>query len=631
MPDSIIDYGYVNIHCTNTEESQDFASALNFSSKNNSYTNFIQEPELPDYGEEINIRLDFIESIDSVFWEIDTLGVYTYIDEHGIEKINAWYHSERDSIPYTIYDSILNTEIDTFRFEYVTRPDTDLVIIKCNEFANLKFENSEPFIALNPNHYYAHRIVWYKDGERSEGSSMKFYFNELFDIEIISLQQGGIDFPAIEMEVALHGEDSIEATIDVYKNSSYTFIDSNKIFTTTKMLVPDAQQTIYLPVIAGLDTAIGRVNIQGKIKEKITWNNYRNYNFVVNHFLVSPEFGTTIKNEQNDTIWYNNQFFVSIPANSNDEPFVLKIDTELLNNFSQPDFLLNYPNDSIFIKHNLSFSKEVMLSKSGSIGFISKNLRANSNVIEYDPLLNLWKSLQSTVSNNILYTNFITQGTYSSAQIKDTQIPGIEVNFDGKRIDEQSYVDSYPTISFIFNDDNGINLSEDGLKIWIDDEAIEFSQLIKKDTITNFTNVSCSYRSQLESDRHAIKVSIEDAAHNINEQEFEFNIFKNLKILDYGNYPNPFNTRTWFVFETTKNVEEFKIQIYSPSGRKIRTIDDTNIYEDKSMIESGYHEISWDGKDDNGDNIANGVYYYRMVGKTNDKTVTQKGVIAKLK
>ena len=126
-------------------------------------------------------------------------------------------------------------------------------------------------------------------------------------------------------------------------------------------------------------------------------------------------------------------------------------------------------------------------------------------------------------------------------------------------------------------------------------------------------------------------MSIEDAARNINEQEFDFNIFKNLKILDYGNYPNPFKTRTWFIYETTKNVEEFKIQIFSSSGRKIRTIDDTNIYEDKSMIESGYHEISWDGKDDNGDNIANGVYYYRMVAKTNNKTVTRKGVVAKVK
>jgi len=101
--------------------------------------------------------------------------------------------------------------------------------------------------------------------------------------------------------------------------------------------------------------------------------------------------------------------------------------------------------------------------------------------------------------------------------------------------------------------------------------------------------------------------------------------------LDYGNYPNPFQTRTWFVFETTKDVEEFKIMIYSASGRKIRTLDDTNIFEDKEMIESGYHEVSWDGKDDFGDNIANGVYYYKMVAKTNEKTTTTKGVIAKLK
>jgi len=635
MPDSIFDYGYVNIHGTNEEGTQDFASALFFSNQSNSYKNLVLDPEIADYGEEINISFDFIEYVDSVFWEIDTQYVSTYLDQdgNGIEKINAWIHTERDSVPYSYYDSTLSTQVDTFRFEYVARPDTDLVIIKCDELANLQFKNSKPFIAVNPYKYYAHRIVWYKDGEKSDGTSMLLEFNELYDIEVLSVKQGGINFPALELELALHSDDSIETTIDVYKSNNYVLLDSNKIYSVTKMLAPDSKEIIFLPVIAGVDTALGRINVYGEIQEKITWNNYTNYNFVINHFHVTPQYGTTLNEEQNDTIWFNNQFFIYIPPNSTNESFVLKQNYEIFDkeDFKQPDFLLNYPSDTTFLKHSIDFTKDVMLSKSGTIGFLPQKIRDNSNVIEYDPLLNLWKSLPSTITNNIIYSNFVESGVFSSAQILDTQIPGIEVNFDGKRIDEQIYVDSYPTISFIFNDDNGVNLSETGLKIWIDDEQISFSDLIKKDTITNFTNVSCSYRSQLESGRHDIRVSIEDAAHNTNEQEFDFNIFKNLKILDYGNYPNPFNTRTWFVFETTKNVEEFKIQIYSSSGRKIRTIDDTNIYEDKSLVESGYHEVSWDGKDDNGDNIANGVYYYRMVGKTNNKTITTKGVIAKVK
>ncbi|MBN2280144.1 MAG: hypothetical protein JXQ65_06165 [Candidatus Marinimicrobia bacterium] len=631
LPDSLVNNGHFSIHGTNTDETQDFACALYFSSLKNAYKNLVLDPEIPDYGDEINISMDLIDQADSVFWEIDTLYVSTYLDPYGIEKISAWVHTERDSVPYTYIDPITNTEIDTFRYEYVTRTDTDLVRIPCNESSERHYQSSRSFIAINPYKYYAHRIVWYEAGERFEGVTMKIEFNEIYDLEILSLKQGGLDFPALEMEVALHGEDSVETQISVYKGSNYLLLDSNIIYTTVKTLAPNSKETLLLPVISGLDTAVGRIYITGKIKEKVTWNNYKNYNFIVNRFLVSPQYGTTLTETRNDTIWINNRFFINIQPNSTNEPFVLTINSEILSKLSQPDFILNYPTDTEQIKHALTFSRAKTLYKTGKFGFVPQKIRENTQVIEFDPLLNLWKTLPSLVQENIVTGSFIGPGQFTTAQVKDTQIPGIEVNFDGKRIDEQSYVDSYPTISFIFNDDNGINLSEEGLKIWIDDDPIAFSDLIRQDTITNFTTVTCSYRSTLESGRHDIRISIEDAAHNVNEQEFDFNIFKNLNILDYGNYPNPFKTRTWFVFETTKNVEEFKILIYSSSGRKIRTIDDTNIYEDKSLIESGYHEVSWDGKDDHGEDIANGVYYYRMVAKTNNKTVTTKGIIAKVK
>ena len=57
-------------------------------------------------------------------------------------------------------------------------------------------------------------------------------------------------------------------------------------------------------------------------------------------------------------------------------------------------------------------------------------------------------------------------------------------------------------------------------------------------------------------------------------------------------------------------------------GRKIRNID-------KEFYEAGYNFINWDGKDKNGDNIANGVYLYTLKALKNGNTVSRIGKIAK--
>lgn len=56
------------------------------------------------------------------------------------------------------------------------------------------------------------------------------------------------------------------------------------------------------------------------------------------------------------------------------------------------------------------------------------------------------------------------------------------------------------------------------------------------------------------------------------------------------------------------------IDIYSLGGHKIYTINDDNAAVDFPLGGIGYHEIPWDGRDERGAFVANGVYFYLVKG-----------------
>jgi len=71
-----------------------------------------------------------------------------------------------------------------------------------------------------------------------------------------------------------------------------------------------------------------------------------------------------------------------------------------------------------------------------------------------------------------------------------------------------------------------------------------------------------------------------------------------------GNYPNPFNPETIISFGL-KEDSQVLLQIYNIKGQLITTLLNENVL-------AGYHEILWNGKNSNGEQVASGLYLYRM-------------------
>ena len=75
------------------------------------------------------------------------------------------------------------------------------------------------------------------------------------------------------------------------------------------------------------------------------------------------------------------------------------------------------------------------------------------------------------------------------------------------------------------------------------------------------------------------------------------------------NYPNPFNPETWIPYQLT-NENEVTVRIHNSTGKLMRALflGNKNAGTYVSQLEAVY----WDGKDNSGQNLASGVYFYSI-------------------
>ena len=70
------------------------------------------------------------------------------------------------------------------------------------------------------------------------------------------------------------------------------------------------------------------------------------------------------------------------------------------------------------------------------------------------------------------------------------------------------------------------------------------------------------------------------------------------------NYPNPFNPMTTIAYQLP-HTGQVKLQIYNTMGQEVRTLVD-------DMQTADYYQMIWDGKDEQGNLLGSGIYFYRL-------------------
>ena len=90
------------------------------------------------------------------------------------------------------------------------------------------------------------------------------------------------------------------------------------------------------------------------------------------------------------------------------------------------------------------------------------------------------------------------------------------------------------------------------------------------------------------------------------------------------NYPNPFNPETWIPYQLAKPAE-VTLTIYSIDGKLIRTL--ALGHQDAGAYHSKARAAYWDGKNELGERVASGLYFYTFT--TEDFSATRKMLIMK--
>jgi flagellar hook assembly protein FlgD len=104
---------------------------------------------------------------------------------------------------------------------------------------------------------------------------------------------------------------------------------------------------------------------------------------------------------------------------------------------------------------------------------------------------------------------------------------------------------------------------------------------------------------------------VHDVSGNETKVSVAYRLGDDLRIQYLGSYPNPFADTAVFVYDLTDFCEKVELKIYSRAGRTVRTLREKNVV--------GYREVAWDGRADNGHDIANGLYFLKVTAQSGDK------------
>jgi hypothetical protein len=253
----------------------------------------------------------------------------------------------------------------------------------------------------------------------------------------------------------------------------------------------------------------------------------------------------------------------------------------------------------------------------------------NAIWIHVNPISNSFYQTEQFSFNNIIRIPFEVLG--------DRINPLLDVTFDGVHILNGDIVAPNPNIQITLKDENrflALNDTSD-FSVYLKKPASIEEQKLSFKYDMNFTsaqlpNNSCKIElspNNLTDGIYQLRVQAKDRSSNLsgsNDYQIQFEVITKSSITELLNYPNPFSSSTRFVFILTGNSvpETFKIQIMTITGKVVKEIQK----EELGAIRIGRNitEYAWDGKDEFGDPLGNGVYLYRVITQIKGENIEKR-------
>ncbi|SDD36512.1 putative type IX secretion system sortase PorU2 [Niabella drilacis] len=230
------------------------------------------------------------------------------------------------------------------------------------------------------------------------------------------------------------------------------------------------------------------------------------------------------------------------------------------------------------------------------------------------------------------FNNFFYKDIYVRS---DSVNPYIDVTFDGTHILNKDIVSAKPDILVKLTDDAKWLLLDnpDLIKVQLIDKTrdITYNYKVGTDTL-RFTPAGQSdgnmammnFKPHMDDGDYELAIAAKDKSGNASGQvqyRVGFQVINKPMISNMLNYPNPFTTATAFVFTLTGSEvpQNIRIQILTITGKIVREITQAEL--GPLRIGRNITEFRWDGTDQYGQKVANGVYLYRVITNLNGKSL----------
>ncbi len=233
-------------------------------------------------------------------------------------------------------------------------------------------------------------------------------------------------------------------------------------------------------------------------------------------------------------------------------------------------------------------------------------------------------------SEYFTFNNILTKGFYVA---RDSIQPDLNITIDGKEIINGDVVSSRPDILITLKDESPLPLDTSLFTVVYNNIPLNFTRPDVSFESSPYPNNEFRLRwnPELPDGRHVLEVLAKDPSGNFSDtiaRRIVFYIVNSFDLVEVYNYPNPFSSETYFTFQLygdNSKLEEFKIKVYTVAGRMIREFDVPT-----DQLRAGFNKLQWDGRDQDGDLIANGVYFYKVITRNNGEVKTKIQKLAKV-
>jgi hypothetical protein len=221
---------------------------------------------------------------------------------------------------------------------------------------------------------------------------------------------------------------------------------------------------------------------------------------------------------------------------------------------------------------------------------------------------------------------------------RDRIHPVLDVTFDGVRIMDGDIVSPNPLVAVSLKDENRIQIRRDtvGLELYLKKPCGEcpFERISLGSADVRWApagpenNFLLEYNPKnLPDGTYTLRVQGGDVSGNASGTEpyqISFEVVNESRITHFYPYPNPFSSNTRFVFTLTGAhvPDQVKIQVMTVSGKVVREITQDEL--GPIRIGNNVSSYAWEGTDEFGDKLANGVYLYRVITKINGQSVEHR-------